>query len=256
MNKVENLLLLMKTVKNFWMVLAVFLGYRPISLLKLHLKNGMDIYIRPQTTDFHEVVSVLSGRDYPSILINRFMPKKPVVINIGAHIGCFDLYLKSLRPFAEIWSYEPNPNNYSLLRKNIEENHLQDIVLNDSAVGSVVGHCQFYLNESNPNESSMYADGEKRQIPCTNLPSLLKKMDGKVVDLLKMDCEGCEYEVLLQLPHRGRIKNVLMEYHELSADKNKSFILRQMTKLGYNLNFEQELFESRTGVLWFHLKES
>lgn len=256
MKKIENLILLFKTVKNFWVVLAILLGYRPISLKKLVLKNGMSIYIRPRTTDFHEVISVLSGRDYSRELINRHLPQKPLVINIGAHIGCFDMFIKSLRPLAHIWSYEPNPNNFSLLCRNIKENHLKHIVLTESAVGSAVGFCDLCVNELNPNESSLFGSGKKELVKCINLQMILKSTQAEVIDLLKMDCEGCEYDIIRNFPKKVVIRNVLMEYHNLSSTKTKSFVLKHMNILGYSLEFEQELFESLTGVLWFQLRQS
>ena len=251
MKKIENLLLLLRTVKNFWIVLAIFVGYRPSSLIRLFLTNGMSIYIRSRTTDFHEVISVLSGRDYPKEFIDRLMPQKPVIVNIGAHIGCFDIFIKNLRPSAHLWSYEPNQQNYALLEKNIKANHLKNVTLNRLAVGNSVGYREFYINEFNPNESSLFSDGKKTRVSCTSLATILKTVKSKRIDLLKLDCEGCEYEVLSQFPQTWDIQNVLMEYHDLDKNRNRIFILKRMKELGYQLEFHQELFESKTGILWF-----
>ena len=43
------------------------------------------------------------------------------------------------------------------------------------------------------------------------------------IDLLKMDCEGAEYEILYSCSsiHLGRISEIRMEYHDLDADQQR-----------------------------------
>ena len=71
-----------------------------------------------------------------------------------------------------------------------------------------------------------------------------------VVDLLKIDCEGGEYTILLTTPIEvfSRIRNIVFEYHEIDGFQAKLVAVKQrLCDIGYSLKTHGSLiFASRT----------
>jgi hypothetical protein len=79
------------------------------------------------------------------------------------------------------------------------------------------------------------------------------------VNLLKIDCEGSEYEVLrsLDTAHWAKIDRVVIEYHDFGDDRNH----RELIEILHNNGFDAEvahtimenlsaLFGARVGIIW------
>jgi FkbM family methyltransferase len=57
-------------------------------------------------------------------------------------------------------------------------------------------------------------DSATLEVPCTNLATLLKQNQHQHIDLLKIDIEGCEYEVIDDiLEQRLPVRQLLVEFH-------------------------------------------
>ena len=52
---------------------------------------------------------------------------KPLIFDVGAHIGLSTLYFKDRYPQAKILAFEPNPKTAKILKLNIKDNHLENI---------------------------------------------------------------------------------------------------------------------------------
>src|SRR3989344_3010054 len=53
----------------------------------------------------------------------------PTIIDAGAHIGLATLYFAKQYPKAHILAIEPHPINATILRKNVTENRLTNVVV-------------------------------------------------------------------------------------------------------------------------------
>ena len=93
---------------------------------------------------------------------NTFFTKEPETIewidnyvdgvfwDIGANIGYFTVLMANLvGSSGKIFSFEPEPLNFKILQKNIEQNHLENVVLEQSAVGDTDGKIKLYLSNTN-----------------------------------------------------------------------------------------------------------
>ena len=72
------------------------------------------------------------------------------------------------------------------------------------------------------------------------------------VDLLKMDCEGAEYEILYSTPssHLQRISEIRMEYHNLdSGDRHVEGLKRFFAQSGFAVTHLRPASETG-GTLW------
>ena len=144
------------------------------------------------------------------------LPDKPKVIDIGAHVGVVSMYLAK-KYNAEVWAYEPQPENYRRLVLNIERNGLTDkahafnLAVTGDGRDVTIGS-----NTENSGGNSIYDSGSFAAKSIT-LPEILAEVGE--IDLLKIDCEGAEFEILAD-PEilRGNVGIVRGEVHNAHGD--------------------------------------
>lgn len=142
---------------------------------------------------------------------------RPFIVDCGGNVGMATLYFKHLYPGAEVLTFEPDPVIFPLLERNVAENHLTGVRLENAALFDHDGQLDFFVDRSipgglinsvNPHRSS----GDRISVPGVRLSTYLDRP----VDLLKVDVEGAEHAVLGELRDAGalhQVKVLVMEYH-------------------------------------------
>lgn len=158
--------------------------------------------------------------------------KGSVVLDIGSHIGSFSLAVAKKHPDIKIFSFEPSPYSYKILKKNIELNNYQNIVPFNKAVTSNGRNVAIYFNPLNSAADSLY----KRNscyivVPSISLEKIFQKGNIKKCAFLKMDCEGAEYDIILNTPIKilQKVERMILEYHQSYFEiSNKNYTLPKM----------------------------
>lgn len=246
MTKLKNLYYLISIVKNWPSALKSFLF--PINRNKiLHLRSKHSIFIREDSTDIHEVIAVLSGRDYPISLLNE-LPNNPLVLDIGAHIGTFTLLIKTIYPNSRIIAFEPNADNFMLLKKNIKHNNLSHVKCFQTALANRTGVSSF-TDMENFNENRIDINGEL--LVKTITLSNIQKFINDPIDLLKLDCEGSEYDIISSKFNYSRIRYIVMEYHNQGVGKNDQFLIKYLGERKFKLVYHYPTPSLNSGILIF-----
>ncbi len=134
--------------------------------------------------------------------------KNKTVIDVGAAAGESTLYLAA-RGASRITAYEPIPELCSLARENARASGLTNIVeVRCKAVAEEEGEVLFCREKSGSALSRIVSNpsecrGELIRVPTEPLPG---------GDVLKMDCEGCEYTLINKIVENG-YGEVGLEYH-------------------------------------------
>ncbi|MFS8159469.1 MAG: FkbM family methyltransferase, partial [Candidatus Roizmanbacteria bacterium] len=143
------------------------------------------------------------------------------MLDVGGAMGDTALYASYLYPKTHIDVFEPNPESYRLLQKNIKENDFKNVSSHNFAVGTKESY-QFYISSQNV-RSSFQKDKyslKKITVKGTRLDSYIKG----TIDLLKIDCEGGELDVLESISEASykKINKMVLEYHNhLVKDQDK-----------------------------------
>jgi FkbM family methyltransferase len=176
------------------------------------------------------------------------------IVDIGANVGSFAVYAAQSNPSARVYCYEPERENFGSLTRNIGINDFEDrISAFRCAVGSECGDRELAVTESLSNSFHMAPAGANTQtVPCTTLRRILDHHEFDTLDLLKLNCEGAEYEILEECPRSDldRISNIRLEYHNLdTAHKNGRSLCRYLRDRGYRIDrFTRYL--NTSGFIW------
>lgn len=141
------------------------------------------------------------------------------IVDIGAQVGIVSCYLAKRYPTALVEAYEPITANYQRLVRNIEANGVTVAAHNLAVTADgrdIVLHGDLATNSGG---ASMYADGgTEYRAASVSIDDLLSRP----VALLKIDCEGAEYEILNRAMETGMLKNVAAirgEFHNVEANR-------------------------------------
>lgn len=159
----------------------------------------------------------------------------PLIIDCGSNIGMSVLFFKFIYPSSRIICFEPDPDAFSILKKNIDVNCFSGIELHNAALGSKDGVAYLHRNSSNlasPGSTimdNMYI-GDKDETIKVDLLKLSSFIKGPV-DFLKMDIEGAEYDIFDDIKGRIHLVDAIsMEIHSgySMMEKRMSNILESL----------------------------
>lgn len=166
---------------------------------------------------------------FPDFFEDNFEPK--VVLDIGGYIGDLTLYCAS-KFNSKVHCYEPTPQNYEMIKQNISLNpKLQSIitVFNKGISGdneTIKLNVQDISGEIHASTHKKYkSDVTTIEIPCVSLDTAIQELNESKIDLLKIDCEGQEFNILSNVDSAilaDKVKYLVFEYHNFVEDyKNK-----------------------------------
>lgn len=137
--------------------------------------------------------------DYILDLIATHLPQNGVFFDIGANIGHHSLFAAAhLENKGTVYAFEPVPNLYAQFRKSAELNKFSNIQIYNYACGNSENIQSIAVNNKNLGQSSLI-EMESAQ---KSISIQVKKLDDvfpniPVINVMKIDVEGFEYEVLL-----------------------------------------------------------
>jgi len=133
-----------------------------------------------------------------------FLPvNNNIVIDIGANIGDSTLYF-CLRGARKVIAIAPLKTNCEMAKINIEKNGFSE------KVEILLAGC----SDKSASITSELDSNKIQKIPLMTLSDILEKYDIQSA-VLKMDCEGCEYNSILSSPKETlrKFTNIQIEYH-------------------------------------------
>jgi FkbM family methyltransferase len=187
-------------------------------LVTLEIKGsrGGKLRFRPGTSDKEVIEQVFLTDEF------SWLPRLEgvsTIVDCGANVGATAFLLLNAFPNARLVAIEPEPGNYGVLRKNLEQfgdraTALQAAVWSsDTSLRLVRG--EFLDAREWTYQAKEHPDTSLEVVAAKSIPTLLKELRAERIDLLKVDIEGGELELFSSgsqswLP---RVKNISIELH-------------------------------------------
>ncbi|KAK1975035.1 FkbM family methyltransferase [Colletotrichum cereale] len=188
------------------------------------------------------------------------LPESPFIVDAGANIGLFSLYMKQKYPLATILAFEPAPETYNILHQNLELNKVAGVKtyawgLSSDATAAKLTYFphlpgistlypeekvevrrRFAQRQSKEIAVEVFGDTQEVDIRLQRLSHFLDGCKGlKRIDLVKVDVEGAELDVLLGV--EDKYWDIILETWVYSGVKTaieellheKGFIVTRLT---------------------------
>ncbi len=180
------------------------------------------------------------------------------ILDVGAHKGFFVLYARVLNPNVPIYAYEPEENNFRELKNHLLENKIANVFPKNVAIAGKEGSVILHLSDDSHNHTLLpvLPSFEQKKVNAVMIENVLKKI-GKC-DLIKMDCEGSEFQILETAPD-SVFKSVpvfFLEYHEYNDEMRASKLKSLFESKGFNVEIYPSRYDKRMGFLFAKQKSS
>ncbi|MCK9628453.1 MAG: FkbM family methyltransferase [Bacteroidales bacterium] len=159
--------------------------------------NGIDLDIEDDPNGaVAKIVCREIERDYS---LDFDLVPGDTVVDVGAHVGIVSIYLAKKYPGVKVLALEPVPENYARLCRNVEANGVSDSITTIPMAVTGDGRDVTLSGDLSQNSGgvSIFGSGcNAYSVKSTSLCGLFKAQGIDRVALLKIDCEGSEYEIL------------------------------------------------------------
>jgi len=172
-------------------------------------------------------------------------PKGKLMLDIGSNHGVFSIFLN--KKFERIIAFEPEPNNFNIIEKNIDLNKLRNVELIGSAVSNEnLASVPFFVLTSDGHHSlGKVATSEFKEttyVRSIRLDSFFQERNISNIDLLKVDVEGFELNVFEgagDFLHKEFINRIFFEISKVpleSIERCASSIGLYLEERGYEIS--------------------
>lgn len=198
--------------KNWRQVLRAKIAQQP--MYDIRLRNGVSLRA-PENVDlaflFHEIwirrIYAPAGHEIRA---------GDVVLDVGANVGVFSTFAATRAAQVRVFAYEPNPLCLPWLRQNVSSPANLGVTVHMEAMAGTPGSKRLrqhdnWLLSSLTDEASLDSDA----VECVTLEEAFDRDAISRCDLLKLDCEGSEYEILFGAPASTlrKTRRIVAEYH-------------------------------------------
>lgn len=166
-------------------------------LVMITAKNqDFQMWVTPRFQDRYEHSCY---EEYTSSLVSAFAKRVGLFIDVGAHYGYFSLLVCNSNPACDVIAFEPVPENFEILNRNLELNHYENATAINKAVSNQEGQMRFNICAASDNCGFIEHPDAPRlrelEVDAITLKSILDE-NPEIPILIKIDTEGHEIEVL------------------------------------------------------------
>lgn len=202
-------------------VLAVRGGLHPVSALRIVLGDHRDVRLRgvrlagPSARGVAFTAVDVAAGEYvaPGFEIEA----GDRVVDCGANVGAFAVW--AARAGASVDAYEPHPETFEWLRRNTDGLEVRCVRAAVVAVAPAEGGVALEAGSASDTHHAVgdpSGGGRSIEVPAVSLADAI----GEGCDLLKIDCEGAEFDLLGATPAEAlrRARRIACEVHDWRGD--------------------------------------
>lgn len=244
---------LMREVTN-WPRFLLYKMFGSRDSFTFRMKNDFEITVDKMM--FSPFKEIFFDQVYLNGITRQYLTnQQPVVVDVGANVGFFSLFVLSKFPQAYVYAFEPMPFNFKVLEKY--RSHFSGFNLTTVNKAVSASDQPLKLNASSIDgftTMSGIIKNEKRtqtiEVQSTTLAAIFSDFSLDSIDFLKLDCEGSEYSILYSAPVDlfDKIKIMTIEVHPGSKEnENLHSLAEYLNQNGFKLNTYQE---GEGGYIW------
>ncbi|MEI8364144.1 MAG: FkbM family methyltransferase [archaeon] len=166
-----------------------------------------------------------------------------IVIDIGGYHGLYSIAIsRAVGPSGKIYVFEPNPDSFRILKENIQENNIKNIISINKAVYNKSGPFRFFKKKAG---SRIVARSFKTNtkdslitVQAITLSEFIRTNHINKIDFIKMDAEGSEVEITEDIKHIRLAQKpsiAIATYHyrkDLGSDTQVT-VEKNLNEIGY-----------------------
>jgi len=219
----------------------------PTSSLARLRWSGQDIFYRSGSADPFVLYQVLlrSGKKAEYYVPPALRPK--IILDIGSNIGASIIYFHRQFPDANIFGFEPHPDTFRVLQKNVA--NLHGVTVFNYGLGATHQRIAVRADKVNFGAFTTGCSFRDRGYPAAPVECEVRRLDDVLreigvaqVDLIKIDCEGAEADVFSTLPDEilNQCQWIVGEFHD-----HTGFDVLARLAPHFHLDLKKKMFRSR-----------
>jgi FkbM family methyltransferase len=178
-------------------------------------------------------------------LVRKLVRPGDTVVDLGGNIGYFTLIMaRQAGPQGRVFVFEPGPDNFAILRRNVEMNGYRTIVMEPKAVANFSGKVRLHMAAAAPVDHRIFGDPDEQrescEVDCVRLDDY-PPLRNAAVSFVKIDVQGAEEMVLHgmeQMLRRNRGIKLLIEFWPFGLRKagtDPAKMLEYIASLGFRM---------------------
>lgn len=170
--------------------------------------------------------------------------RRGTIADVGANIG--NHALAFAKHFDRVISFEPNPNIWPLIERNIAINPWANIELHKVGLGDQAAYLPIFVNDNHGLSTFLPGELDNPRSLNTHIAVGDEKLDGVAIDAVKIDVQGFEPNVLRGLHNTIKANRPLIwvEISETTLHTPTRSALADLIPVGFRL----KRFTSRKGA--------
>jgi len=180
----------------------------------------LNLKLKVLTKDACLGIYLLMGKSYEPQTTELFLKNIKTfskIVDIGANVGYYTLLAAKKCTKGIVYAFEPDLENFNLLKENIKINNLKNVVIENKAISNKNGFSNFLIANIHKGKSRLlkkdYPNINQARVRTIKLDSYFKNVK---IDLIKMDIEGAEILALLGAKRLIRYQKkltIILEYN-------------------------------------------
>lgn len=167
-----------------------------------------------------------------------------VVIDVGANVGFFSLFALQRFEHVNVYAFEPMPKNFKQLKTYYDRLDKENWSIENKAVSGKEGKITLHYDASDSFTTTASVHASDREpdtavVEAVTLQNIVDKHGLGKIDLLKLDCEGSEYDILYNTSDEllKKVRSLTMETHPGDKEnESHEAMISFLESKGYTVN--------------------
>ncbi|MEP9349368.1 FkbM family methyltransferase [Xanthobacter sp. KR7-225] len=229
---------LIKTISNWPAYFAHKYNLTTASPAVFELRGGGRILVPREV--MHEFKEVFFDEAYLAGM-PLGVKEGATVVDIGANIGAFSVFAATRFKGCRVIAFEPDPVNFAVLARNAEGVPARAITPVERAIAGSAGTLVFHRGDAegvSTSGSLVRSTGEKITVEAVTLEEAFAAQGIATCDLMKMDCEGAEFDILYGASDAvlARIRQMVVEIHDQGrGTRTRAAVIAHLAAKGFQV---------------------